>query len=158
MELCFSQSENTPIRGRELVEAIRQRIRMAKRSIVICSCEFTSSQDFILNEQITKKLREGRKVTVYGNNHTQMEAMKTHYGPLGMRVMSWVEPREKSLFHIKAVVIDDQWIYMGSANMSFNAMRNSAEWGIIGNSPDISNELLHYVAELEETGRFMEVI
>ena len=130
---------------------------MAKRSVVICSCEFTSSQDFILNEQIKKKLREGRKVTVYGNNFSQMEDMKEEYGRYGMRVMSWVKPREKSLFHIKAVVIDDQWIYIGSANMSFNAMRNSAEWGIIGNSPDICNELLEYVAELEDTGRFTEV-
>ena len=110
VELCFSQSENTPIRGRELVEALRQRIKMAKRSVVICSCEFTSSQDFILNEQIIKKLREGREVVVYGNNRAQMEEMKLSYGPLGMRVMSWIEPRDMSLFHIKAVMIDDQWI------------------------------------------------
>ena len=157
IELCFSQSEGTPIRGRPLLEALRQRIRKAKRSIVICSCEFTSSEDFILNEQISKQLRDGREVTVYGNSRSQMDAMKLSYGPKGMRVMSWVKPRDMSLFHIKAIVIDDQWLYIGSANMSFNAMRNSAEWGIIGNSPDICKELLEYVSEMEETGLFVEV-
>jgi len=157
IELCFSQAEGTPIRGRPLVDALRQRIKRAKRSIVMCSCEFTSSTDFILNDVLRNQLLSGRSVTVYGNDRGQMGAMKDAYGNLGMKTLAWVSPRKNSLFHIKATVVDDQWVYMGSANMSHNAMANSAEWGLIGNSPDICQELLAYVDELESTGLFEEV-
>jgi len=156
-ELCFSQVHDMPIMGRPLVEALRQLIRKADRSIMICSCEFTGSTNFILNEEITKQLQRGREVTVYGNHSSQMTRLKATYGDMGLRSFYWIPPKQKSLFHIKAITVDGNMAYIGSANLSPNAMGNSAEWGLISHSPDLCSELEQYIAELTQTGRFVEV-
>ena len=156
-ELCFSEVPGTPTMGRSLEEALRQLIRKANRSILICSCEFTGSTNFILNEEITKQLQRGRKVTVYGNHSSQMTLLKATYGDMGLRAFSWVSPRDMSLFHIKAITVDGNMAYIGSANLSRNAMANNAEWGIISHSPDLCSNLEHYIEELTQTGRFVEV-
>ena len=157
IELCFSQAEGTPITGRPLVDSLRSRIRKAKREIIICSCEYTSSTDFVLNTEILSQLKNNRSVAVYGNSQERLQELVNNYGRFGLKVFRWIPPRDSSLFHIKAVMIDNQWIYIGSANMSENAMRNSAEWGIIGQSPDLVGELKNYISELEDTGRFVEM-
>ena len=157
VELCFSQVPGTPLVGRSLQEALRQMLKRAKRSIVLCSCEFSSQADFILNEEVVAKMQINREVSVYGNDPTQMKSMKAIYSDLGMRVYVWKPPRDRSLFHIKAIIVDDVQIYMGSANMSKNAMTNSAEWGIIANSPEICQKLRKYLDDLIESRRFEEV-
>ena len=70
----------------------------------------------------------------------------------------WNPPAEKSLFHIKAVVVDDTYIYIGSANLSINAMTNSSEWGLTGNSPDIALSLVNYLKELENSNLFLKLV
>ena len=157
IELCFSQAEGTPIIGRPLVDSLRSRIRKAKREIIICSCEYTSSTDFVLNKEVHSQLRNNRSVSVYGNSVQRLQELVDNFGRYGLKVFRWIPPRDSSLFHIKAVMIDNQWIYIGSANMSENAMRNSAEWGIIGQSPDMVKELKSYISELEDSGRFREM-
>ncbi len=79
------------------------------------------------------------------------------YGDLGLKAFCWVPPRKKSLFHIKAIMIDENMVYMGSANLSRNAMQNSAEWGLISHSPEICRDLTNYIQELKKLGRFTEV-
>lgn len=156
-ELHFSQSPGTPIMGRPLEEALRQLIRKANSKIIICSCEFTGRTDFILNEEITKQLQRGREVTVYGNHSSQMTQLKAAYGEMGLRAFSWVSPRRGSLFHIKAITVDGNMAYIGSANLSRNAMENSAEWGIVSYSPDLCSDLEEYIEKLTQDGRFSEV-
>ena len=159
-EVLYSQAPGTPIRGKALSEALRQLIRRASSSIVICSCEFTSKADFILNEEITYQLKRNREVRVFGNHPDQMEDMMDEYGDQGLRAYHWVRPKEArkgSLFHIKAITVDGNWIYIGSANMSSNAMDNSVEWGVIAQSPELCMDLNDYVSELLSTGLFKEV-
>ena len=54
-------------------------------------------------------------------------------------------------------MIDENMVYMGSANLSRNAMQNSAEWGLISHSPEICRDLTNYIQELKKLGRFTEV-
>lgn len=124
---------------------------------MICSCEFTSQQDFILNEELLGQLRKNRDVRVYGNHIGQMADIKDVYGDLGLRSFHWLPERKNSLFHIKAITVDANWLYIGSANLSYNAMNNSAEWGLIAHSPEICMDLNEYVEELYSTGRFKEL-
>ena len=58
---------------------------------------------------------------------------------------------------IKAIVVDDTRLYLGSANLSKNAITASAEWGIICESPDIIQRLRAYLDHLIERGRLKEV-
>ena len=61
------------------------------------------------------------------------------------------------LFHIKAIMVDGVRIYLGSANLSVNAVTNSAEWGLISESPDMCRQLEGYLHHLESKGQFREV-
>ena len=97
-ELCFSEAPGTPIMGRPLEEALRQLIRKAKNSITICSCEFTGSKNFILNEEITIQLKKGKRVIVYGNDGSQMRNLVATYGDLGLKAFCWIPPRKKAFF------------------------------------------------------------
>ena len=88
----------------------------------------------------------------------QIEAFnKAAYGEMGLRAFSWVSPRRGSLFHIKAITVDGNMAYIGSANLSRNAMENSAEWGIVSYSPDLCSDLEEYIEKLTQDGRFSEV-
>ena len=119
--MFYSQAPGTPIVGKPLSEALRSLIRRATNNILICSCEFNSKHDFVLNEEIINQLKRNRKVIVFGNHVGQMEAMKNTYGDLGLQAFHWIPPRKRSLFHIKAITVDNNWLYIGS-NMSVNAM------------------------------------
>jgi len=140
-----------------LEDALNQLIDKAKRKIVICSCEFSKS-DFILNERIKFKLNSGCEIIIFGNHKSQMIDLRKEFEDFdNLMVYSWNEPRKKSLFHIKSITIDGNHCYIGSANLSINAMKNSSEWGIITDSPDLCGDLNDYVNELISLGRFEEV-
>ena len=169
IELCYSQSLGTPIRGRSLIESIRQLIKKARHNIIICSCEFTNGSDFVINDEIINQLERGCKVSVYGNSQEQMKGLKKNFkgceGYNNLRVFTWNPPtvgRTKkqvklSLFHIKAITVDNNHCYLGSANLSWNAMQNSVEWGIVTHSTDLCLDLESYIDELVDNGRFTEV-
>jgi len=109
------------------------------------------------------------KVSVYGNSEEQMiglkENFKNYEGYNNLRVFKWNPPTvgrtdkqvKRSLFHIKAITVDNNHCYLGSANLSWNAMQNSVEWGIVTHSTDLCLDLESYIDELVDNGRFVEV-
>jgi len=138
---------------------LRQLIKKARNQITICSCEYTTKYDFILSEEITNQLDNGVNVSIYGNKLDQMKSLRKNWkGVNELRVFSWNEPRAKSLFHIKAITIDNNHCYLGSANFSRNAMKNSVEWGIITHSTDLCLDLESYIKQLVDDGLFSEVV
>ena len=156
--MLFSQSNFLPVYGFELEAGIIEILSRAKRSIIICSCEFNSRSDFLLSGKLYEKLKQGCKIRVYGNHHRQLHALWSSFNDPNLDVNVWNSPAEKSLFHIKAVIVDDTYIYIGSANLSINAMTNSSEWGLTGNSPDIALSLVNYLKELEDSNLFLKLV
>lgn len=156
--MLFSQSKFLPVHGYELESGILEILSRAKRSIVICSCEFNSRSDFLLSGKLYEKLNQGCKIRVFGNNYRQLHSLWSSFNSPNLDVNVWNPPAEKSLFHIKAVVVDDTYIYIGSANLSINAMTNSSEWGLTGNSPDIALSLVNYLKELEDSNLFLKLV
>ena len=51
-------------------------------------------------------------------------------------------------------MVDGAKLYMGSANLSENAITNSAEWGFILDNPETCVKLERYLAHLHSEGRF----
>ena len=156
-KVLFSQSSFLPIHGFELEEGLMEIMSRAKRKIILCTCEFNSKSDFLLTQKISEKLNVNCEIIVYGNNRKQLNALRNSFESPSLKVNLWNPPNEKSLFHIKAVLIDDTFVYIGSANLSINAMSNSAEWGITGNSSDLCKSLQEYICKLEQLNLF-EVI
>ena len=154
VELLFSQSRFFFLLGNELESGILNLIKRAKNEIILCSCEFNSRSDFLLSEVIYEKLKQGVKVSVYGNHKSQLSSFRNAFSSPNLELFSWEPPSPKSLFHIKAILVDATYVYIGSANLSQNGMTNSAEWGLTTNSPDIFNSLKSYLQLLKLNHHF----
>ena len=59
---------------------------------------------------------------------------------------------------MKGIVVDDMDAYIGSANLSKNGIRDSAEWGIKTTSPDLCGELKRYIVHLISENKLIEVM
>lgn len=145
VEILFSQSMFLPIYGKDLQTGILDLIKRAKHEIILCSCEYNSRSDFLLSEALYQKLSQGVKVIVYGNHKSQLAKFRSAFNFDNLSVYSWEPPNQKSLFHIKAILVDSTFVYIGSANLSHNGMTNSAEWGLTTNSPDVFKSLKSYL-------------
>ena len=157
VRLLYSQSDNLPIHGFDLERGLYGLVKSAKRKIVLCSCEFNSKSDFMLTQLITEKLKEKCTIEIYGNDLRQLKIFRSSFDSSFLKVYVWKPPAERSLFHIKSVLIDDTFVYLGSANLSINAMKNSSEWGITTNSPDLCRSLQEYLSKLRSCELFEQL-
>ena len=126
VKLLYSQSDKLPNHGLELENGISNLVKRAKRKIVLCSCEFNSKSDFILTRLINEKLKSGCKIEIYGNDLSQLKIFRSAFQSKELDVNVWNPPADKSLFHIKSILVDDTFVYLGSANLSINGMNNSS--------------------------------
>ena len=65
--------------------------------------------------------------------------------------------RAKVCTYIKAIAADGDSLYIGSANLTPNAMTNSAEWGAVLSSPEMVEALHQHTLDLKEAGLLAEV-
>ena len=118
-------------------------INKAKISIEIHGYELTEffNKDWILYDSLRSRLELGATLSIYGNYKSQLEDInKKMFDKHKNKVKYFfynkpdsLEPEAKnnSIYHPKAIVVDQRLMYIGSANISQNAMKNSVEIGII---------------------------
>ena len=149
-----------PIKGRRLQGALKDLIYGAREDIILISYSMSTwNKGWFLWDEIGDKVADGEvTLRVFGDKRKEVERLVGRYKMYGAKGWSWVKLNEddKSLFHLKALIVDEQ-IYIGSANFSGLAMEESAEWGIIAESPDLRKELLRYLNHLIKEGRMEEV-
>ena len=141
-----------------LEDALRAMIRKAKKSIHLVSFSLpVYNRNWFLHDVIEGAIKRNVKLTVHGNNHTEVHRLIASHRHRGAEGWAWQQQEEKDIFHIKSVIVDGVNIYLGSANLSENAISSSAEWGIVSNSPELCMELERYLSHLEQSGHFREV-
>ena len=75
--------------GLDLVEALRRLIMRAKTDIFILSYNINRQMDFVLNEELLAVLRDGVRLTIIGNDRTQVESLTHAYSPFGAKGFYW---------------------------------------------------------------------
>ena len=135
-----------------LESALRSLIRKARHTIDIHGYSLAAFYDSeIFDRDIVPRLESGARLRVYG--HVESEARKV--AGVFSRIRSPPECYFWSgggLYHIKAIVVDSRYVYIGSANISRAAMRENAEWGAIYESNEVASEIERYTEHLVETG------
>tara|TARA_B100000029_G_C17574958_1_gene957853 strand:+ start:1270 stop:1767 length:498 start_codon:yes stop_codon:yes gene_type:complete len=140
-----------------LEEAITSLIRGAKEYVHLVSFSLpTYNQNWYLYPAIEYAVSNGARLTVHANNHTEVKRLIGRHRNRGARGWAYTNP-EGGIFHIKAIMVDGRKLYLGSANLSENAISESSEWGIISESPDICRQLESYLRHLENREYFREV-
>ena len=112
--------------------------------------------DFVLLQAIKNRLiSTNPSIKLFCDNSTTAYTFLElfHDWRDNLSIWHWRDTDENySKFHIKAVAVDKNMMYIGSANFSKTAMEHSAECGIFINSPDCYESLMAYTSSLEESG------
>ena len=139
--------------------SIEELILKAEKTIhLICFSMPTDRASWWLFPCLDRKMKDSSKniqLTVHSHKHHEAENLADRYE----NCYAWAyKPTNPSdLFHIKAIIVDGKYIYIGSANFSDNAISNSTEWGIVGYSADTCIELEKFLRFLQNTGRFERI-
>ena len=158
--LFTDPSKTFAYQDESLKEGILNLIRKARHSISIHGYSlagfFTGD---IFDRDLVSSLKKGVKLTVHGNNDDEIRLIKSvfsQYNPLCYR---WAPPppNDNSIYHIKAIVIDERYLYIGSANMSRKALDSNSEVGLILEDNQLASEVTRYSKHLVEQGFLLEV-
>ena len=132
-------------------------INKAKISIEIHGYELTEffNKDWILYDALRRRLEFGATLSIYGNYKSQLEDIngkmfdkyknKVKYFFYNKPDSLEPEAKNNSIYHPKAIVVDKRLMYIGSANISQNAMKNSVEIGAIIEDAGQCKELKKFV-------------
>ena len=117
----------------------------------------TWNRDWFLFDPIEAAINRGVQLEVYGQQHSNVERLVSRHRASN-QIRGWCWNQERGdLFHIKGIVVDNVRVYIGSANLSQNGIKHSAEWGIVTESPDLCIELERYINHLIENRKLQEV-
>ena len=152
----------------QLEFAMKEMISSAKEHLHLVSFSLPAySPKWYLHDVVDKAVKRGVKLRVHAQKRSEVKSLTERLRNFDVR--GWFfqpasNPQEitdppandSGIFHIKAIMVDGVRIYLGSANLSVNAVTNSAEWGLISESPDMCRQLEGFLHHLEESGRFQE--
>jgi phosphatidylserine/phosphatidylglycerophosphate/cardiolipin synthase-like enzyme len=138
-----------------LDDAIRNMIQKARKSLHLISYSLPNyNSDWYLHDLVEDCVARGVKLKVHANSKTEVQRLVARHRHRHVEGYSWVKVGDLDIFHIKAIIVDGIRLYLGSANLSQNAITNSAEWGMISHSPEICLSLEKYLQHLQNIGRF----
>ena len=108
-----------------LAEGIFSLFRKARHSIHIHGFSLTGFYDEqTFDKPILDALNRNVELKVFGDKKDQVNFIKSVYRDYNVQCYYFNRHNTKSLYHIKAIIIDDLYIYVGSANLSNNALYN----------------------------------
>jgi phosphatidylserine/phosphatidylglycerophosphate/cardiolipin synthase-like enzyme len=142
--------------GTNLADDINRLVKKTKFELVIMAYNLNVTSEFFLQQTIRDRLRVCKpNIRLYCDNYTTAssfadlfydwkECLDIHY---------WTDTSDNySKFHIKAIAVDKNLLYIGSANFSETAMGSSAECGLFLSSPDCYESLIAYTKQLHFSG------
>lgn len=139
--------------------SIEQLILRAEKTIhLICFSMPTERESWWLFPSLDRKMKDpikNIKLTVHSHHSSEAENLVRRYE--NCSGWSYKPTNDSDFFHIKAIIVDGKYIYIGSANFSDNAINNSTEWGIVAYSADTCIELEKFLRFLENNGRFERI-
>lgn len=152
------QGKVTLLQDHKYYEALLSGIRKAKKSIAGCFFIFKVSEKrndlpmVIIRELIAA---HKRGVTVFlqleqaspgkGNVYEQNRKAATLLSEAGIKVRF---DAPKTTMHVKAMVIDNRYVYIGSHNLTQSALKYNNELSIMVDSPELADEITAYLQNI----------
>lgn len=118
-------------------QAFLELIRSARTQIIIMGYRFTEHGDDHFIEILNEALERGKRVYLLTDHLYEQEPhLRKFFGKLmtkhhGLFKLWTYEDDGQSLMHIKSMLIDDERVYIGSANFSKRGISKNLELGII---------------------------
>jgi len=145
--------------GFDMENTLRSMVLGARRKIVLMTYSLPSwDRSWFLFDALTEAVGKGVSIEIYAFLQSEVSQVVSWHRASGL-IRGWYwNQQNKDLFHLKGIVVDDMDAYIGSANLSKNGIRDSAEWGIKTTSPDLCGELKRYIVHLISENKLIEVM
>ena len=147
-------------RDEHLKQGILSMIRKARHTIEIHGFSLAGFYDEeIFDQPLVHQLKRGIKLSVFGNSGKEVRYIQSIYREYQPLCYRWADENapDKSIYHVKAVVIDGLYLYIGSANLSKNALENSSEVGLFVEDHKLAQQIEDFTSHLIEK-RFLVVV
>jgi phosphatidylserine/phosphatidylglycerophosphate/cardiolipin synthase-like enzyme len=151
-------SKVTLLKNREYADALLKSIRNSGKSIILSCYLFkinTSKSDMPgkVAEELIKAGNRGVDVTVvFEISNDAIDSLNkenretaSFLSRKGIRVL-FDSPRTKS--HLKAALIDDRYVFLGSHNLTQSALKYNNELSVLIDSPAMASEIRGYINRL----------
>ena len=129
--------ESLPVHVLDTNQTFLELIRTARTKIIIMGYRFTEHGDDHFIEMLEEALKNGKRLYlltdhIYGqNSHLRKffaKMLRQHNGKFRL----WTyEDNEDTIMHIKSMVIDNDRVYLGSANFSRRGITKNIELGAV---------------------------
>ena len=145
----------------DLESSLEQMIGKASTRIDILTYSQNTDTRFNLNKSLEDAIKRNKpEINLYMHEEADAKRFKSSYKGIGSKIRCWYwddQDDTYSKFHIKAILVDNFEIYIGSANLSKTAMAKSAECGLFFRNREITTSLRRYLEELIDAKRLIEV-
>ena len=161
IKMAFTWPEGPIPEGlRDLESSLEMMISGATDRIDILTYTQNTDEEFNLNKSIEHAIKRNKPaVRIFTDNENSARVMTSRFKGLGSELECWYwnnAGNEYSKFHIKAILVDDFRVYLGSANLGPTAMEVSAECGAFFRSREVTVSIRKYLDGLIERRRLIK--
>lgn len=145
-------------KNRKTFPVLKETIMYANRSITLTGYSISDHFDELLNI-INLKSKQGIRVELFLNDY---ESMKHVFSDIDIRnnpffkVYNYagVEGDDMASLHAKTLVVDEQKVFISSANLSYHGMISNIEIGVLIDSKSKALQIVDIFNELKRSRKF----
>jgi len=148
-------------KNRKTFPVLKETLISAQRSIILTGYSISDHFDELLNI-INLKSKQGVQVELFLNDY---ESMKQVFNDIDkknknfFRVYNYagVEGDVMASLHAKTLVVDEQKVFISSANLSYHGMISNIEIGVLIDSKTKASQIIDIFRELKKSRKFEQV-
>lgn len=146
---------------RKTFPVLKDTIMSSQRSITLTGYSISDHFDELLNI-INLKSKQGVQVELFLNDY---ESMKLVFNDIDIKNRSFfkvynyagVDGDDMASLHAKTLVVDEQKVFISSANLSYHGMISNIEIGVLIDSKTKASQVLDIFRELKKSRKFEQV-
>ena len=143
-----------------LKEGILNLIRKARNSVSIHGFYLSGFyEEEMFDLVLIEAIRRGVKLNVYGGKESHVRKIFNVFSMHKPLCYYWnnISENKRAEYHLKAIIVDDLYVYLGSANLTRNGLENSAEVGLIFENNYVCQQIERYAKHLVDEGFFVRL-
>lgn len=148
-------------KNRKTLPVLKETIMSAQRNITLTGYSISDHFDELL-KIINLKSKQGVQVELFLNDY---ESMKHYFNDIDIKNRTFfkiynyagVEGDDIASLHAKTLIVDEQKVFISSANLSYHGMIGNIEIGALIISKSKALQVLQIFKELKRTSKFIQV-
>jgi len=158
LSVFIAHSSADMLFGREYYEELKKHVGQAEKSIVVAMYFIIAEEGSPINDlvdELIKAKQRGVSVKVIIEDAKLGESLPA-YNKLKENGINVSTDLPGKRLHVKGVVIDDRYVFLGSANWSRAAIEDNYEATLLVDSPEDARELTEFIEKASPKGEILK--